>query len=169
MQLHGGVREEGVARHPRVEGGVGRLERGEAREQERVGHVRLQEVLLRDVPDVVAIPVLLRQVVHAECHRQPIADLVVVGDLDGRRAPQLALDARPIPLHARVLAIRVADRHGIAEQRVDTEAVANDRVVARAVGAQRERIGLRKDPGAGFPSAQVWPKSLLVTRVVVAL
>ena len=104
LQLHRGVGEEGVAGHPRVERRVASPgARRSSTSRNGLGTFGLQEVLLRHVPDVAAVPVLLGQVVHAEGHRQPIADLVVVGDLDGRRAPQLALDAAAIPLHPRVL------------------------------------------------------------------
>ena len=86
VALDGRRRERRRPLQPLVEERVGRLERGEVRDVERVRHVRRQVVVRRGVADVGAAPILLGQIVLPDGDALAVGVRPGVGDFERRRA-----------------------------------------------------------------------------------
>ena len=117
----------------------------------------------------LAVPVLLRQVVAADAHRQPVVERAGVGDLDAEVRQQLPLERHAPALLARVLR---AGRSRWSRSRRARELTpsASPTIGSQRVPSARTGNGSKLAlPVAGVAHLNVRPRSSEIVEVVVTL
>src|SRR5688572_26003977 len=145
MSLDSRACEERITRHAVVELGIARPQRLEVADEEWVRHVGVQEILLREIPDVAAVVPLFGQVILSNGRVEAIPKAAVVSNFDGHVARDLTLQAHAPPLHTSMLGIGIGSREVLSDNRVYAKRASEHRLEPLAVSLDGEWIAHRRN------------------------